>query len=910
MLVRLLSLILISILFGCTAATPNVSSIGGSLFLSSKSPSPFEQESNSGAVVFSGTCTALSKSFEFRLDGVTAWINVPLTPPSPGPSEWTPAVPIYDLDCSNGTFNFYIFISNILAVASTHYGSLASDYEPHLLEIRTLNSSYEVNPGTINFERPIPSAYRLSSHESPQWWMGTLEREQPVIFEVSLSSSNGREVKPYPSALLLDLTSELASGSSAGLGTFYQENCSSTLDTISRTFTTSDRRKKFCYIPNNVDSGARIRLVVSGNGLVSQSHEFNVLALNSVYLQLDAHNDSFFQRIPYKLVKGAQYKLKTSLSTFHRPSVNRSVQSFTGDIIVSAGTGDVNFARSGIESPCPATATNSLTCATLQNGTYFAMTVAAGSSLSNLNLNLSAVANSSCANCLIEYPDLSSSVPIQSYMSQNLGFQLASGPLTYSRPVIEFPDNSLRQGECRELFISLGNSNGHTLPAPALSPTLRIQGPLGLNLYKDLECSTSALGFYGGTIQKMVLRPDGKILAAGNVTGYRSETRNRLAVINPDGTLERTFVGPETYFNGNITALLPLPDGRTLVAGDASNLSNDVSSKDYLVLLRADGRVESGFAFTTNGPVNSLLYDPTSNLIFLGGDFTQLIQASTPHPRNGRLAALNYNPSSGLISLNTWGQSLSLNSTVFSLLAHAGKLYVGGGFSSINGSTAVNSLVRFDVTTGALEAWPAGFIGPNNVLTLAYDPNQDRILTGGIFTSVNLNPRSRIAAFDVSTGNLTSLNPGTGTGDVYNLKVSGSELYVSGTFNSIGGIARNGLARFNLATDALTTWNPLSNGAGYHPLVISHEAAYIAGTFSNLGGISVNTFGRVDLINANGMVEFGPSSPLNQTALSFSPYDLIKKIYMRAETGLTGPVGITVNDGNQTVTFILEVRGP
>src|ERR1700680_4173948 len=44
-----------------------------------------------------------------------------------------------------------------------------------------------------------------------------------------------------------------------------------------------------------------------------------------------------------------------------------------------------------------------------------------------------------------------------------------------------------------------------------------------------------------GTIRVVVVQPDGKILIGGDFTSVRGTPRNRIARLNPDGTLDAAF---------------------------------------------------------------------------------------------------------------------------------------------------------------------------------------------------------------------------------------------------------------------------------------------------------------------------------------------------------------------------------
>src|SRR5947207_13680221 len=73
-----------------------------------------------------------------------------------------------------------------------------------------------------------------------------------------------------------------------------------------------------------------------------------------------------------------------------------------------------------------------------------------------------------------------------------------------------------------------------------------------------------------GTINVVVVQPDGKILIGGAFTtlspnGGASVTRNRIARLNADGTLDTAF-NPNA--NGNVRSITVQADGKILVAGD------------------------------------------------------------------------------------------------------------------------------------------------------------------------------------------------------------------------------------------------------------------------------------------------------------------------------------------------------
>src|SRR2546423_11434784 len=72
-----------------------------------------------------------------------------------------------------------------------------------------------------------------------------------------------------------------------------------------------------------------------------------------------------------------------------------------------------------------------------------------------------------------------------------------------------------------------------------------------------------------GVIRVVVVQPDGKILLGGDFTtlapnGGVSVTRNRIARLNPDGTLDTAF-NPNA--NSSVFAIAVQTDGKILVGG-------------------------------------------------------------------------------------------------------------------------------------------------------------------------------------------------------------------------------------------------------------------------------------------------------------------------------------------------------
>lgn len=122
-----------------------------------------------------------------------------------------------------------------------------------------------------------------------------------------------------------------------------------------------------------------------------------------------------------------------------------------------------------------------------------------------------------------------------------------------------------------------------------------------------------------GLIRRMALLADGRIIIAGDFTSYDGVPRNHVAMINADGTLDRSFepgAGPD----GQVLALAVQSDGKVLLGGSFS--SYDGVARPRIVRLNAAGSVDATFD-PGSGPDDSVvaLTVQTDDRIIIAGRF-------------------------------------------------------------------------------------------------------------------------------------------------------------------------------------------------------------------------------------------------------------------------------------------------
>ncbi|MFN8022927.1 MAG: PKD domain-containing protein [Acidimicrobiales bacterium] len=197
--------------------------------------------------------------------------------------------------------------------------------------------------------------------------------------------------------------------------------------------------------------------------------------------------------------------------------------------------------------------------------------------------------------------------------------------------------------------------------------------------------------------------------------------------------------------------------------------------------------------------------------------------------------------------------TVQIDGVVWSQTVVGNTVYVGGSFANARPAGAApgtnltprSNFLAYNLTTGELITTFAPSFNAQ-VRTVVASADGTRLYVGGDFTSVNGVSRSRIAAFDLATGNLVPFFPSV----AYNVHAivvhpSGSPVYVGGNFNAVGSVQRLQLAAFNAANGALLDWAPSAVGGVVRAMAISPDGSKIAvgGQFTTLNGSNNPGFG-------------------------------------------------------------------
>ena len=389
----------------------------------------------------------------------------------------------------------------------------------------------------------------------------------------------------------------------------------------------------------------------------------------------------------------------------------------------------------------------------------------------------------------------------------------------------------------------------------------------------------------GGSLYGSAIQPDGKTLIFGDFTSVHGTPQGRMARLNPDGTLE-TGLGFNPGANGDIICAAVLADGKILIGGNFTTLqprgTGTVFTRNRLARLLSDGTVDTTFGDPgVNAYVLSMAVQP-DGAVLVGGDFTSFM--STTRNRIARITAAgaidaNFNPNSngpvyGIASLldgrvllgGNFSQmsgisrssiarvngatgvadptyTAAVNAEVFSIAQQRdGKAILGGAFTTAN-SVVRSKLARLNAD-GTLDATFNPNVTGGNVFSIALQANQKMIL-GGSFTNVGGLARNKVARVD-NAGVLDGFNPNVSGGDVRSIALQADgKAQLGGTFTGINGgaatrpayaLLNNETAYQTLEKRSATEIYWSRGGSAPEVLSVAFDYATIIGTvFSPIG---------------------------------------------------------------------------
>jgi uncharacterized delta-60 repeat protein len=362
-----------------------------------------------------------------------------------------------------------------------------------------------------------------------------------------------------------------------------------------------------------------------------------------------------------------------------------------------------------------------------------------------------------------------------------------------------------------------GPSAGAALGSPASAVVNIVDAQTYNQPSGSPDVAFSPVAAMNNSVLALAIQSGGQIVAGGNFSIVNGTAMNHLARLNPDGTLDTTFLNGLAGADGSVNALISQTDGRILVGGAFDQI--DGITRYRIARLMTDGTLDTSFN-PGSGVDNSVFslaqsYINGSRVAYLGGAFSTVNGISL-----SSIARLN---DDGSVD-STFVPGLGANGSVYAVAAYptnsvydAGQVLVGGAFSNFN-NYAVGNLVRLNVN-GSVDTNFDLNLGANGTVRAIAIQTDGGVLIGGDFTAVNgtalnhiarLNPDGSLdAAFAAKVA--ASFN---GVVDAISVQAD-NRIVLAGDFTQASGVTRHSITRLmpDGSVDPTINFGDGANGA-------------------------------------------------------------------------------------------------
>lgn len=351
--------------------------------------------------------------------------------------------------------------------------------------------------------------------------------------------------------------------------------------------------------------------------------------------------------------------------------------------------------------------------------------------------------------------------------------------------------------------------------------------PVHLNnpIYNGFSSSNSS---GGAKVYTTKILNNGKIVVYGDFDLYQGITTNKLAILNPDGSLDTSFnvgLGPnyvDQHYRSS-SMICEQSDGKLIVVGNFTTF-NGVSKKN-IVRLNLDGTIDTSFnvGSSSNGYITCVKIQ-NDGKILCGGKFSQF---------NGQAYA-------SMVRLNT-------NGTIDS------SFNIGLGFkNTINSFTEDGIIKTIDIQNDNKIIVGGKFLKFNNIVKI----NLVRLNSNGTIDN----------SFNIGIGGGNNTTDGTNNGQIYRTIYdnSSNKIYLTGIINNFNGNPSFNLLRLNNDGTIDTTFNFTStigynglnsNGYIYDMNLQSNGKILLGGEGINLNNCTGNYCSRIIQINQDGTID-------------------------------------------------------
>jgi uncharacterized delta-60 repeat protein len=323
---------------------------------------------------------------------------------------------------------------------------------------------------------------------------------------------------------------------------------------------------------------------------------------------------------------------------------------------------------------------------------------------------------------------------------------------------------------------------------------------------------------------------DGKILIGGIFTSVGGITRNRMARLHSNGTLDTNF-NPNA--SSTVEAIIVQPDENILIAGSFTTIGG--TNRSRIARLLSDGSVDTSFTSgVTGGAFDSMALQPDGKIL-VGGSLTGGTRSNLFRLHTDGSIDTNFTAKT-----DDWVTSLAVQPD--------GKILIGGWFSTVN-NTARDYLARLNAD-GSLDT--SFNPDPNTRITSLVVQPDGKILVGGYFSTIGGTNRTRFVRLHPD-GTVDLAFKSDMDGAVYSMALQANgKIIAGGAFSMVEGAARNGLAQLSADGQPIQTFAIEGNlDADVYGVSLQADGGIlVGGAFTNLGGVFRNRLGRISATDA------------------------------------------------------------
>lgn len=332
-------------------------------------------------------------------------------------------------------------------------------------------------------------------------------------------------------------------------------------------------------------------------------------------------------------------------------------------------------------------------------------------------------------------------------------------------------------------------------------------------------------------VNDFLTQPDGKILVGGSFSTIAGQNKRNIARLNADGTFDATFT-TDTDITGSILQFLAQPDGKILIAGGFATVNG--VTRNRVARLNADGSLDTSFnvGFTPPVGVSRIALQPDGKILIpvnFGGFLLQVLRRNADGSADNTFSPPEFNSTPSNVIVQPDGKVLATGSfttvdgnarrliarfnsngsidntfiapnpdqsSIFWLtLAPDAKMYVSGNFTTIGGLPRTYfARLNSDGTTDTSFQNPV--IGPTgrNAVKTFLQPDGKVVITG-FFDTIGGIARGALARLNTDGTLDTTFRDMAVLGIGALRRQPDGKILIGGSFTTVDGVARNQIAR-------------------------------------------------------------------------------------------------------------------